>query len=91
MDCQIPLESLLQMLQQIPGLHVSYDDTFSSMHKMFSSNTTFEEWTRHWLKVHEMGLAKDNTYDLSYRNPVEQYLIPYFGKHSLVAISPGDI
>lgn len=58
---------------------------------MFSSNTSFEEWALHWLKVHKMGLVKDITYDLSYRNPVERYLIPHFGKRPLVAITPGDI
>lgn len=54
------------------------------------NNTTFETWA---LRVLESlkGTVKDSTYHLTYRNSIENHLIPYFGKHRLATIRQIDI
>lgn len=54
------------------------------------NTTTFETWAKQVLKSLR-GTVKDNTYHLTYRNSIENHLIPYFGKHRLAAIRQIDI
>lgn len=52
---------------------------------------TFRKWAEQWLKTYKKGKVKDNTYDGTYRNPVEHHLIPHFGDAALDMIRPVDI
>lgn len=54
-------------------------------------NVTFEQWARKWLKTYKLGKVKGNTYAGTYRIPIENHLIPYFGGASLDDIRPVDI
>ena len=54
------------------------------------NSTTFETWARRVLESLK-GTVKDSTYHLTYRNSIENHLIPYFGKHRLAAIRQIDI
>jgi len=54
------------------------------------NRTTFETWARRVLESLK-GTVKDSTYHLTYRNSIENHLIPYFGKHRLAAIRQIDI
>lgn len=56
-----------------------------------SREVTFEDWARKWLETYKKGKVKDNTYDGTYRNPVEHHLIPFFGAALLDVIKPVDI
>lgn len=56
-----------------------------------SKEVTFQEWALKWLETYKKGKVKDNTYDGTYRNPVEHHLIPYFGSAQLDVIKPVDI
>ena len=56
-----------------------------------SKEVTFQEWALKWLETYKKGKVKDNTYDGTYRNPVERHLIPYFGSAQLDVIKPVDI
>lgn len=58
---------------------------------MVLQEMTFESWARKWLTVYKKGQVKDNTYDGTYRQPVELHLIPHFGKAKLTDIRPISI
>lgn len=54
-------------------------------------DVTFGDWAKKWLETYKKGKVKDNTYDGTYRNPVEHHLIPHFGAAKLDTIKPVDI
>lgn len=51
---------------------------------------TFETWSRKVLSTLK-GTIKDSSYNLTYRNSIENHLIPYFGKHHISNIKQIDI
>ena len=53
-------------------------------------NITFYQWAQRWLDSIK-GTVKDNTYQLTYVNSVNNHLIPYFGSANLSAIQPIDV
>ena len=57
----------------------------------FQSDDTFESWAIKWLTVYKQPNVSENTYISSYRNPVERYLLPYFGRARLTEIRPIDV
>ena len=54
------------------------------------SSITFAAWARKVLESLR-GTVKDSTYHLTYRNSIENHLIPYFGKHRLATIRQIDL
>lgn len=54
-------------------------------------DVTFGGWAKKWLETYKKGKVKDNTYDGTYRTPVEYHLIPHFGAAKLDAIKPVDV
>lgn len=60
-------------------------------HAFVSRETNFAKWARTWLETYKKPTVKANTYDGTYRGPVEGHLIPYFGKADLDSIHPADI
>lgn len=50
----------------------------------------FGQWATSWLQSIK-GTVKDNTYNLTYLNSVNNHLIPYFGKMNLSDIKQIDI
>lgn len=50
----------------------------------------FDTWARKVLDSLK-GTVKDSSFNLTYRNSVENHLIPYFGKRKMSAIRPIDI
>lgn len=54
-------------------------------------NPTFKDWAEKWLKYCKKGQVKANTYDGTYRQPIELHLIPYFGAFKLSDIRPISI
>lgn len=57
---------------------------------LLESSMTFETWARKVLASLK-GTVKDNTYNLTYRNSIENHLIPYFGRHGIASIKQIDI
>lgn len=51
---------------------------------------TFETWANKVLK-NLKGTIKDSSYNLTYKNSIENHLIPYFGKHAIAKIKQIDI
>ncbi|MEL7655109.1 MAG: site-specific integrase [Bacillota bacterium] len=88
MNEQISVEFLVKQLQQIPGIKISVD---SSSDTGVRAALTFEEWAMQWLNIYKKGIVKDNTFNSTYREPVELHLIPYFGEYSLFAVSASDV
>lgn len=60
-------------------------------HSFVSRETNFAKWARTWLEVYKKPTVKANTYEGTYRGPVEGHLIPYFGRVNLDDIRPADI
>ena len=60
-------------------------------HSFVSRETNFAQWAIKWLETYKKPNVKANTYDGTYRNPVEHHLIPYFGKANLDDIRPVDV
>lgn len=56
-----------------------------------SNTITFEKWARKWLEVYKKPYVSDNTYLFTYKNNVENHLLPYFGKADLKNIKSIDI
>ncbi len=56
-----------------------------------SISKAFDDWARNWLKTYKLGKVKGNTYNGTYRVPVELHLIPYFGSVKLNDIRSADI
>lgn len=54
------------------------------------SKITFETWARKVLESLK-GTVKDSSYNLTYRNSIENHLVPYFGKHHIADIKQIDI
>lgn len=54
------------------------------------NSTTFETWANKVLESLK-GTVKDNTYHLTYKNSIQNHLIPYFGKHRIAEIRQIDI
>lgn len=54
------------------------------------SKITFETWARKVLESLK-GTVKDSSYNLTYKNSIENHLIPYFGKHHIADIKQIDI
>ena len=52
---------------------------------------TFADWARKWLETYKKGKVKSNTFNGSYKYPVENHLIPYFGKALLDEIKPYNV
>jgi integrase len=50
----------------------------------------FSTWAKQWLELVK-PTVKGNTYAASYKNPVENHLIPYFGRKQLTSIQQEDI
>lgn len=57
---------------------------------MPSNDTPFDSWAKRFLQSVK-GTVKDSTYDLHYRNVIENHLIPYFGKRKIAAIKQIDV
>lgn len=60
-------------------------------HSFVSRETNFAKWARIWLETYKKPTVKANTYEGTYRGPVEGHLIPYFGKADLDDIRPADV
>lgn len=54
-------------------------------------DVTFRTWAVKWLETYKKGKVKGNTYESTYRAPVEKHLVPYFGDAQLDVIKPVDI
>lgn len=52
---------------------------------------TFSEWAIKWLETYKHGQVKESTYQNTYKDKVDKYLIPYFGMSPLTDIRPIDI
>ncbi len=55
-----------------------------------SKDECFETWARKVLE-NLKGTIKDSSFNLTYKNSVENHLIPYFGKHKIDQIKQLDI
>lgn len=89
---QIPVEVLVQQLQQIPGIHVTIDyEELAGQQKRFGPNTTFETWAIYWLETYKRGVVKDNTYQSTYHDPVYLHLIPFFGPQAISGIYANEV
>ncbi|NMA65592.1 MAG: site-specific integrase [Clostridiaceae bacterium] len=51
---------------------------------------SFEKWAKEFLESIK-GTIKDSSYNLTYKNSLDNHLIPYFGKRKLTAIKQIDI
>lgn len=92
MNSQIPVELLVRQLQQIPGIKITVDDLDSeTVPATFSPNVLFGDWSLYWLSVYKKGVVKDNTYNSTYREPIELHLIPAFGHRLLTSIRPAEV
>ena len=60
-------------------------------HSFVSRETNFAQWAGKWLEIYKKPNVKANTYDGTYRQPVENHLVPYFGKANLDDIRPVDV
>lgn len=60
-------------------------------HSFVSRETNFAKWASIWLATYKKPTVKANTYDGTYRGPVEGHLIPYFGKADMDDIRPVDV
>lgn len=58
--------------------------------KISTSNVTFETWARKVLESIR-GTIKDSSFNLTYKNSIENHLIPHFGKHRISDIKQIDI
>lgn len=56
-----------------------------------SDTVSFEKWARKWLEVYKKPNVSESTYNTTYRIPVENHLIPYFGNAKLTSIKGIDI
>lgn len=54
-------------------------------------NILFDSWARHWLEVYKKPTVSAKTYNDTYLQNVEKYLIPYFSSAPLRSIKPVDI
>ena len=54
-------------------------------------DATFADWARKWLETYKKPNVDENTYLNSYRGPLENHIIPYFGRADLKSIKPIDI
>lgn len=54
------------------------------------NDRTFESWAKEVLKSIK-GTVKDSSYNLTYKNSVENHLIPYFGKSTIRNIRQIDV
>lgn len=52
---------------------------------------TFAEWSRKWLHTYKQPFVSPSTYRNTYKNCVENHLIPYFGAANLSVIRPADV
>lgn len=52
---------------------------------------TFAEWATKWLETYKHGQVKESTYKNTYKDKVDKYLIPHFGKSLLTDIRPIDV
>lgn len=48
-------------------------------HQQLSKNITFTEWASKWLLSYKKDKVREYTYVNTYKRPVENYLIPFFG------------
>lgn len=80
----LPLDELIHQLRNYPALKITISGGGSE-------SRTFEEWARYWLRTWRLGQVKDNTYQGTYREPIECHLIPYFGHKLLHEIRPFHI
>lgn len=55
-----------------------------------SKEECFDTWARKVLE-NIKGTVKDSSYNLTYKNSIENHLIPYFGKHKVNQIKQFDI
>ena len=55
------------------------------------SDITFQDWAKKWLVVYKKGFVREITYETTYRHPIENYLIPYWGTALLKNIKKSDI
>jgi integrase len=53
-------------------------------------NKQFSTWATEWLELAKPSV-KGNTFNASYKNPVQKHLIPYFGRKRLSSIKQVDI
>ena len=80
-DCDRQANELKAMLEA----HILVGD------ELISKEATFKEWANVWLEKYKEGKVKTNTYDETYKRPVENYLIPYFGERLINNINIVDI
>ena len=55
-----------------------------------SKEECFDTWARKVLE-NIKGTIKDSSFNLTYKNSIENHLIPYFGKHKISSIKHTDI
>ena len=71
---------------------VQQEATRLTSHSFVSRETNFAKWPRIWLEIYKNPTVKANTYGGTYQGgPVENHLIPYFGKADLDDIRPAGI
>lgn len=51
----------------------------------------FSVWADKWLTIYKKGNVREYTYENTYNTRVQKYLIPYFGKRPMRAITPIDV
>jgi len=83
------IEQFVHGINQIPGVEcqVSFSPEFFSMCEN-NGDMLFETYAHRWLDNYCKGKVKHNTYDGTYRQPVELHLIPFFGQYYLNEITP---
>lgn len=57
---------------------------------LINKNICVSEWACKWLDLTK-GTVKDNTYSYTYKNCVNNHIIPYFGKAYMADIKPLDV
>lgn len=91
MQAQIPVELLLQLLNQIPDLEVSVKHRSTDNSSVLHPGMLFRDYAVFWLQHYKRHHVKDNTYQGTYQEPVELHLIPYFGEKPLQSVIPADV
>ena len=58
---------------------------------MITKNAKFKDWAETWLEVYKKPEVSENSYKDTYKNSVQNHLIPYFGQALIADIMPLDI
>lgn len=91
MQLQIPVEYLVQQLNQIPGITVAIQYETSEMTSELYLGMSFAQYARYWLTHYKLGTVKGNTYQGTYEEPLYLHIIPYFRDLQIQAVTPADV